>query len=106
MLQVSDLIGRPYNELKKLLKNKVVDKPTGIQYHIVSKIPQRLVWSEDDVFALRNKIYEIFPKGKDGLLSRNFKLATEAELLERINGHRSYFITNSDGEQLKVWKVI
>lgn len=106
LLQVATLIERPYRELQKLIKNKVVNKPSGMQYYIESRIPHRLIWSEDDVFALRNEMYDLFPKGKDGLLSGSYKLVTEASLLEKINGHRSYFITNADGEKIKVWRAV
>lgn len=104
--QVSALIKRPYVEIQKFLKNKLIEKPSGLEYQIATRRPTRLLWSEDDVFELRDRIYELFPRGKDGFPHHAVKLATRAELKQAMRGSTSYFVRNSDGEEVQVWRAL
>jgi len=104
--QVSRLTKRPIAEITKFLKNKLIDKPSGFEYHIASRNPKGLRWSQDEVLALRDRLYELAPKRKDGFPSPAFKLASRAELLNAINEDASYYVRNEDGDFIRVWKVL
>lgn len=104
--RVSELTRRPVAEISKLLKNKLIDKPSGFEYHITSRRPKGLRWSQDDVLELRDRLYELAPKQKDGFPNSVFKLSSRAELLEAMNGDTSYYVRNEDGQFIRVWKAL
>jgi len=104
--QVSELTKRPATEIDRFLKNKLIDKPSGFEYHIASRKPKGLRWSQDDVLELRDKLYDLAPKQKDGFPNPAFRLASKAELLQKINGDTSYYVKNEEGTYIKVWKAL
>jgi hypothetical protein len=106
LTETSKMLGRPAIEIQKFLKNKLIDRPSGMEYQISSRRPIRLMWSQDDILDLRDRIYELFPKQKDGFARSNLKIASQAELLEEMQHGNSYHVLNSDGERVKVWRAL
>lgn len=106
LIETAELIDRKPKEIQMFLKNKLIDKPSGMEYAIASRRPTRLLWSEDDVLELRDRMYELLPKMKDGFPNPNAKLSSKAEILEKMNGDISYYIKNADGEHMKVWRAV
>lgn len=104
--EVAKLIRRPHTELQKYLKNKVIDRPSGFSYNIQTKQPRNLLWSQDDVLDLRDRVYELTPKAKDGFPSPRFILASKAEVMQKMNNQASYFVRTEDGEYKKVWRAV
>ncbi len=88
------------------MKNKLIEKPSGMEYQLATRRPLRLLWSEDDVFELRERIWEMVPRNKDGFPRGSFKLATRAELKQAMRGSESYFVRNSNGENIQVWRAL
>lgn len=106
MKETADLVRRPMKEIHALLKNKVLDKPSGFKYDIRTKRPQNWYWSEDDVFDLRDHLYEMVPKDEDGFPRRPYRLASRAELVEKMQGGTSYYVKDQEGNLHQVWKAL
>ena len=106
MSQVAKLVRRPLKEVHAFLRNKLIDRPSGFEYQIASKRPMNIYWSEDEVYELRDKLYDLAPKNKDGFPDKGFKLASKAEILEEINGDVSYYVRGPNGEFTKVWRAL
>lgn len=106
LYQVARLVKRPPDQVQKFLKNKLIDKPSGFEYHIASRRPKNKYWSQDDALELRDRLYSLAPKNKDGFPASNFVLASRAEMLEEMIGETSYYVRSSDGTYLQVWKAI
>lgn len=102
--EVGELIKRPIREIQLFMKNKVTDKPSGLEYHINSRRPKRLMWSEDDVLDLRDRFHELAPKDKYGYVKSTFKLASRAELLTKLKSHGGYYIVDAQGNKVRVWR--
>lgn len=98
------LIKRPVHEISLFMKNKVLDKPSGFEYHINSRRPKRLMWSEDDILDLRDRFHELAPKDKYGYVKTQFKLASRAEVLAKLKSHGGYSIVDAQGNQVRVWR--
>lgn len=104
--EVAKLVRRPNEEIHRFLKNKLIDRPSGFEYHIETRRPRRMYWSQTEVLDLRDRLYELAPKGKDGFPLGSFRLASKAELLEAINGDASYYVRSADGQFIRVWKSL
>lgn len=104
--QVSKLVRRPKKELQRLIKHKLIERPKGFKYRIETRQPICYMWSQDDVLELRDRLYDLAPKQKDGFPSSTFNLASKAELLEAMNGDSSYYVRNAEGDFIKVWRAI
>jgi hypothetical protein len=106
MEQVARLVRRPKPELQKLLRNKLIDRPSGFEYSLQTKQPRHWRWSQDEVLELRDRLYDLAPKQKDGFPESRFILASKSELLEAMNGDASYYVRNAEGDYIKVWRAI
>jgi hypothetical protein len=106
MSEVAKLVKRPQTEIHKFLKNKLIDRPSGFAYAIRTKQPLNIYWSESEVLNLRDRLYELAPKGPDGFPRGRFTLVSKAELREAINGDVSYYVKNEEGEFKKVWRAL
>lgn len=106
MGEAAKIVKRPINEIHRFLKNKLIDRPSGYAYQVASRRPSNLYWSQTEVLSLRDRIYELAPKGADGLPLGRLYLASKAEVLEAINGDVSYYVRNAEGEYQKVWRAI
>lgn len=104
--EAAALVKRPAKEIHGFMKRKLVDRPSGFSYRMNTKVPMNLYWSQDEIFELRDRLYELLPKGKDGYPLGNYRLASKAELREAINGDISYYVRTPDGEFKKVWRAI
>lgn len=104
--EAAALVKRPAKEIHGFMKRKLVDRPSGFSYRMNTKVPMNLYWSQDEIFELRDGLYELLPKGKDGYPLGNYRLASKAELREAINGDISYYVRTPDGEFKKVWRAI
>lgn len=104
--EVAKIVQRPLREVHAMMKNKVIDRPSGYEYNITNKRPKNLHWSQDEIVLLRDRLYELTPKGKDGFPLRKFRLASKAEVLEAINGDVSYYIRDAEGTYRKVWRAV
>lgn len=104
--EVAKLVKRPQAEIQRFLKNKLIDRPSGFAYQIETKRPQNLYWSQNEVLTLRDRLYELAPKGADGFPSAQFRLASKGEVMQAINGDVSYYIQTPEGEFKKVWRAI
>ena len=104
--EVADLIEQPLVKLKKLIKNNILSRGSGVSYTIASRRPGPVYWSEDDLLDLRSEMFAIAKKNVYGEPYAGFKLISEAELLHKIRGGESYYIKNENGEFVKVWRAI
>lgn len=104
--QVAKLVRRPQVEIFKFLKQKLIDKPSGFEYYISSRKPKQMHWSQQEVLDLRDRLYELAPKGPDGFPSGRYILASKSELLHEINGDISYYVKDQEGGFRKVWRAI
>lgn len=104
--EVADLIEHPLVKLKKLIKNNILSRGSGVSYTIASRRPGPVYWSEDDLLDLRSELFAIAKKNVYGEPYAGFKLISEAELLHKIRGGESYYIKNENGEFVKVWRAI
>lgn len=106
MGDVATIVRRPTKEIHRFLKNKLIDRPSGFEYTISNKRPKNMHWSQNEVLELRDRLYELAPKGEDGFPSGRYQLASRAEVLEAINGDASYYVRNAEGEYIKVWRPL
>jgi hypothetical protein len=104
--EVSELLEEPLEKLKKLIKNNIIERGSGISYAVATRRPGPVYWSEDDVLDLRSELFAIAKKNVYGEPHKKFKLISEAELLHKMRGGESYYIKNKDGEFVKVWRAI
>lgn len=102
--EASALIKRPVREIELFLKNKVLDKPSGFEYHVNSRRPKGYVWSEDDMLDLRDRFHELAPKDNYGYVKSTFKLASRAELLVSLKSHGGYTVVDGQGKTVRVWR--
>ena len=104
--EVAELVEQPVDKLKKLIKNNILDRGSGVSYTIATRRPGPVYWSEDDVLNLRSEIFAIAKKNVYGEPYAGFSLISEAELTHKIRGGESYYIKNKDGEFVKVWRAV
>ena len=104
--EVSELIEKPVDKLKKLIRNNIVSRGSGSSYTIATRRPGPVYWSEDDLLDLRSELFAIAKKNAYGEPYAGFSLISEAELTHKIRGGESYYIKNKDGEFVKVWRAI
>jgi hypothetical protein len=104
--EAADLIEIPLPKLKKMIKNNILSRGSGISYTIASRRPSTVYWSEDDLLDLRAEMFAIAKKNAYGEPYASFKLISEAELIHKIRGGESYYIKNKNGEFVKVWRAI
>lgn len=104
--EVAKIVKRPIAEIQRFIKNKLIDRPSGYLYHIATRSPRNLYWSQTEVLNLRDRLYELAPKGPDGFPFGQFRLASRAEVQEAINGDVSYYVRNAEGEYQKVWRAL
>lgn len=104
--EVSEIMERSAQDISMYVSRGFVPKPSGFIYHIASKRPHMLLWSQDDILYLRDRIYEVAPKKQDGTPFARFKLLSKAELLAKLKGDASYYVKDSEGNMVRVWKSI
>lgn len=102
--EVSQLIERSEENILSLMNKGMIDRPSGMSYTVTNKRPLKLYWSEEDVFSLREELYNMARKNKYGEPYSNFKLVSKEDLIAKINGDTSYYIKTSDGNFIRVWK--
>jgi hypothetical protein len=105
MKEVSELIEKSQKEILKLISRNLVDRPSGRLYTIKNKLPGKWMWSESDILALREAIFELAPKNKYGEPFSNFTLISKKELLSKLHEDTSYYVKGSDGQFVKVWRA-
>lgn len=103
---VSKLLRIPVTKIKSLIDRNIVSYPSGRAYNQKTKRPLQWYWSEQDVFDLRDVLYDMAPKDKNGDLYANVKLVGKAELRAAILGDAGYFVKSQDGELIKVWRAV
>ncbi len=104
--QAAELLEEPVLKIKKLLKNNILSRGSGVSYAIATRRPGAVYWSEDDLLDMRSELFAIAKKNVYGEPYAGFKLISEAELVHKIRGGESYYIKNKDGEFVKVWRAI
>lgn len=104
--QAAELLEQPLIKMKKLVKNNILSRGSGVSYAIATRRPSTVYWSEDELLDLRSELFAIAKKNVYGETYANFKLISEAELLHKIHGGESYYVKNKDGEFVKVWRAI
>lgn len=104
--QAAELLEQPLVKMKKLVKNNILSRGSGVSYAIATRRPSTVYWSEDELLDLRSELFAIAKKNVYGETYANFKLISEAELLHKIHGGESYYVKNKDGEFVKVWRAI
>jgi hypothetical protein len=104
--EVAELLGKKPEYLKRLIKNNLIDRGSGMSYSVKTRQPLAVYWSEDDVFNLRSDLFALAKKNEYGEPSNTFKLISEAELMAKIRGGDSYFIQDKNGNFVKVWRAI
>lgn len=104
--QAAELLEQPLVKMKKLVKNNILSRGSGVSYTIATRRPSTVYWSEDELLDLRSELFAIAKKNVYGETYANFKLISEAELLHKIHGGESYYVKNKDGEFVKVWRAI
>jgi hypothetical protein len=104
--EVAELLEQPVLKLKKLIKNNILSRGSGISYAIATRRPGQVYWSEDDLLDLRAEMFAIAKKNVYGEPYAGFSLISEAELIHKIRGGESYYMKNENGEFVKVWRAI
>lgn len=104
--EVAKLLERPVSEVLSFIGRGLAPRPSGQTYNISNKKPGPEFWSEDDILYLRDRIYEMTPKKKDGEPFAKFNLVSKAELMAKFTGDDSYYVKDSTGNLVKVWKAI
>lgn len=104
--EVAELIQKKPEYLKKLVKNNLIDRGSGMSYSVKTRQPLAVYWSEDDVRNLRADLFALAKKNEYGEPAGNFKLISEAELVAKMRGGDSYFIQDKNGNFVKVWRAI
>lgn len=104
--EAAELIEIPVLKLKKLIKNNILSRGSGVSYTIATRRPSTVYWSEDDMVDLRADMFAIAKKNRYGEPYAGFNLISEAELMHKIRGGESYYIKNKDGEFVKVWRAV
>lgn len=103
--EVAELLRVPQKRLKFLIDRNIVSYPSGRSYNIKTKRPTTWYWSDEEVLELRDGLFEILPKDKNGD-PINSKLISRAELKSKMVGETAYYIKSDDGELIRVWKAI
>ena len=52
------------------VERNMVNRPSGRAYNIETKVPGSAYWSEDDLLELRDRLYDLAPKDRDGYPSK------------------------------------
>lgn len=104
--EIAELLDEPLLKIKKLVKNNILSRGSGVSYTIATRRPSKVYWSEDELLQLRSEIFAMAKKNSYGEPCANFKLISEAELIHKIRGGESYYVKNKDGEFVKVWRAI
>lgn len=104
--QVAGLLEKKLDDLKKMIRNNIIERGSGASYAIATRRPGPVYWSEDDLLDLRSELFAIAKKNMYGEPRTDFKLISEAELLHKIKGGESYYIKDKNGEFVKVWRVV
>lgn len=104
--QVAELLEEPLVKIKRLVKNNILSRGSGVSYTIATRRPSTVYWSEEELLDMRAELFAIAKKNVYGEPYAGFKLISEAELLHKIRGGESYYIKNNDGEFVKVWRAV
>lgn len=102
----AELLDQPLIKFKKMVKNNLLSRGSGVSYAIATRRPGPVYWSEDDLLNVRSELFALAKKNQYGEPSPKFTLISEAELLHKIRGGESYYIKNKDGEFVKVWRAV
>lgn len=104
--QAAELLEEPLVKIKRLVKNNILSRGSGVSYTIATRRPSTVYWSEEELLDMRAELFAIAKKNVYGEPYAGFKLISEAELLHKIRGGESYYIKNDDGEFVKVWRAV
>lgn len=104
--EVADLMEKRTSDILTMIDRNLVDRPSGRLYSIANKRPGQFMWSESDIFDLRDAMFELAAKNKYGEPHRGFKLISKSELLGKMHEDMSYYVRNEDGEFVRVWRSI
>ncbi len=105
--EVSDLLEKSKDSLTSLLQRGLLGYPSARVYSIKNKMPGKYYWSESDVLATRDQLYNLAPKNKNNEPHVRFKLVSRAHLLAKMRGDNSLYVKDSvTGEYIKVWKAL
>lgn len=101
--EIQGLLKYPLKKILIYLDRKMVNGPSGRAYSIATKKPGAVYWSEEDLIELRQKLYDLVPK-KNGYPSGQLNLVSHAELMSQMHRDAAYYIKDSNGNLMKVWK--
>ena len=104
--EVAELLEISRPRVKSLVDRGLVAYPPARSYHEKSKRPLKWYWGEQDVMDLRDAIYNLLPKDRNGDLKSNAKIVGKAELRAKMTDNTAYYVRNADGEFIRVWKAV
>src|ERR1700741_2617506 len=78
--EVARLLKRSTTFLRDLMFKNLIDRPSVQSYNIATRRPSVYFWSQEDILALRQQLFDMAPKNRYGEPNGKFKLVSEAEL--------------------------